>query len=74
MAFSITLPAIPESRKDDLIYFDPTDTLDPVIGFNPFDFTDADDLDPRDKENYLTLKAGETYTIFERASATSALK
>ena len=49
MVFSITLPAIPESRKDDLIYFDPTDTLDPVIGFNPFDFTDADDLDPATK-------------------------
>ena len=65
--FQSLLPAIPESRKDDLIYFDPTDTLDPVIGFNPFDFTDADDLDPRDKENYLTLKAGETYTILERA-------
>ena len=65
--FQSLLPSIPESRKDDLIYFDPTDTLDPVIGFNPFDFTDADDLDPRDKENYLTLKAGETYTIFERA-------
>ena len=65
--FQSLLPVMPESRKDDLIYFDPTDTLDPVIGFNPFDFTDADDLDPHDKENYLTLKAGETYTIFERA-------
>ena len=65
--FQALLPAIPESRKDDLIYFDPTDTLDPVIGFNPFDFTDADDLTPHERENYLTLKAGETYTIFERA-------
>ena len=65
--FQSLLPAIPESRQDDLIYFDPTDTADPVIGFNPFDFTDADDLTPRDRENYLTLKAGETYTIFERA-------
>src|SRR5262245_47487001 len=61
------LPAIPDSRQDDLIYFNPTDTLDPVIGFNPFDFTDADDLTPHERENYLTLKAGEIYTIFERA-------
>ena len=65
--FQSLLPAIPESRKDDLIYFDPTDTLDPVIGFNPFDFTDADDLAPHERDSYLTLKAGETYTIFERA-------
>ena len=65
--FQALLPAIPEARRDDLIYFDPTDTLDPVIGFNPFDFTEADDLSPRERESYLTLKAGETYTIFERA-------
>jgi hypothetical protein len=65
--FQSLIPAIPEDRLDDLIYFDPTDTTDPVIGFNPFDFTDADSLSPRERESYLTLKAGETYTIFERA-------
>src|SRR5687768_1391654 len=65
--FQSLLPAIPEHRRDDLIYFDPTDTTDPVIGFNPFDFSDADGLPPRERDAYLTLKAGETYTIFERA-------
>jgi len=45
-------------RKDQLIYFDPTDTTEPIIGFNPFHLEEGEDL---------TQKAGETYTIFERS-------
>src|SRR5205823_9144827 len=33
--FQELLPYIPESRKNDLIYFDPTDIQPPIIGFNP---------------------------------------
>jgi len=45
-------------RKDQLIYFDPTDTTEPIIGFNPFHLEEGEDL---------TQKAGETFTIFERS-------
>lgn len=56
--FEALLDLLPPDRADSLIYFDPTDTRPPVIGFNPFTFEDGDDLNQ---------KAQETYTIFERA-------
>jgi Type IV secretion-system coupling protein DNA-binding domain len=56
--FEELLDLLPSERADSLIYFDPTDTRPPVIGFNPFTFEDGDDLNQ---------KAQETYTIFERA-------
>jgi hypothetical protein len=56
--FEDLLALIPPERANDLIYFDPTDTTPPVIGFNPFALEDGDDLNQ---------KAQETYTIFERA-------
>ena len=65
--FTKLLPSIPESRLDDLIYFDPTDTRPPIIGVNPFDFSEANELPPLAREELLTQRAGELYTIFERA-------
>jgi hypothetical protein len=56
--FEALLPFIDTARRDDLIYFDPTDTTDPIIAFNPFHLEEGEDL---------TQKAGETYTIFERS-------
>jgi len=47
-----------EESRQHVIYFDPTDTTPPIVGFNPFHFEEGEDL---------TQKAGETYTIFERA-------
>ena len=38
------VPYIPEHRLDDVIYFDPTDTTFPMIGFNPFYFEPPDNL------------------------------
>ena len=37
------VPYIPEHRLDDVIYFDPSDTTSPIIGFNPFFFEPPDD-------------------------------
>jgi len=65
--FQTLLASIPDNRKDDLIYFDPTDLSSPIIGFNCFDFSEAKDLSQQERESYLTQRAGETYTIFERA-------
>ena len=65
--FNALLPYIPPERKDQLIYFDPTDTTDPVVGFNPFDFSEADSLSQSERDFLLTQKAGETYTALERA-------
>jgi hypothetical protein len=56
--FEDLLDLLLPNRANSLIYFDPTDTNKPVIGFNPFTFEDGDDLNQ---------KAQETYTIFERA-------
>jgi len=56
--FEDLLDLVPPERAHSLIYFDPTDTRSPVIGFNPFTFEVGDDLNQ---------KAQETYTIFERA-------
>jgi hypothetical protein len=58
------VPYIPEHRLDDVIYFDPTDTTLPMIGFNPFYFEPPDN--PRDYQLLKSRKAGETYTILER--------
>jgi len=52
------LPYIPPARAKDLIYIDPSDTSEPIIGFNPFA------LEPGADHNQ---KAQETYTILERA-------
>ena len=52
------LTFIPEERKDDLIYFDPTDIKPPIIGFNPLALEDGEDLNQ---------KAGETMTVLTRA-------
>jgi hypothetical protein len=65
--FHALLAAMPESHHDDLLYFDPTDTTAPRIGFNCFDFRAGDTLPPAERDAYLTQCAGETYTIFERA-------
>jgi hypothetical protein len=56
--FEKLLAFIPESRKDDLIYFDPTDTKPPIIGFNPLALEAGEDLNQ---------KAGETMTALKRA-------
>jgi energy-coupling factor transporter ATP-binding protein EcfA2 len=56
--FQDLLAYIPEPRKNDLIYFDPTDTQPPVIGFNPLALEKGEDLE---------AKVGETMTIFKRA-------
>jgi ABC-type dipeptide/oligopeptide/nickel transport system ATPase subunit len=56
--FEELLDLLPPERAASLIYFDPTDTKEPVIGFNPFILEDGDDLNQ---------KSQETYTIFERA-------
>jgi hypothetical protein len=56
--FEDLLKYVPESRKNDLIYFDPTDIQPPVIGFNPLILEKGEDLE---------AKAGETMTIFKRA-------
>jgi len=56
--FQDLLSYIPESRKNDLIYFDPTDIQPPIIGFNPLTLEKGEDLE---------AKAGETMTIFKRA-------
>jgi hypothetical protein len=58
------VPYIPEHRLDDVIYFDPTDTTFPMIGFNPFYFESPDNS--RDYQLLKSRKAGETYTILER--------
>jgi hypothetical protein len=65
--FQKLLAYIPEHRHNDLIYFDPTSTAPPIIGVNPFDFTEAAELPPLAREELLTQRAGELYTIFERA-------
>jgi len=49
------LPFIPESRLDDVIYFNPADSN--PIPFNPLNLNEGEDLD---------LKADETLTIFKR--------
>jgi hypothetical protein len=65
--FQKLLAYIPESRQSDLIYFDPTNTTPPIVGINPFDFSEAADLAPLARDELLTQRAGELYTIFERA-------
>ena len=65
--FQKLLPYIPDNRKDDLIYYDPTDTRQPIIGFNCFDFHEAETLAPLEREELITQRAGELYTIFSRA-------
>jgi hypothetical protein len=52
------LPAFPQHRSRDLIYFDPSDLREPIIAVNPFRLEPGEDLH---------LKAGELYTIFSRA-------
>jgi hypothetical protein len=52
------LARFPAHRVDDLIWFDPADVTPPVIGFNPFRPEPGEDLH---------LKAGELYTVLERA-------
>ncbi len=56
--FENLLHCIPRHRTDDLIYFDPSDTTPPIVGFNPFHFEPGEDF---------TQKAGEVATIFSRA-------
>src|SRR5207244_1368523 len=56
--FDKLLAYIPPSRTNDLIYFDPTDTEPPVIGFNPLTLEEGEDLNQ---------KAGETMTTLQRA-------
>jgi len=56
--FEDLLLFIKKPRDLDLIYFDPTDTKEPFIAFNPFHLEEGENL---------TQKAGETYTIFERS-------
>ena len=53
------LHLIPPTRAHDLIYFDPTDTTEPLIGFNPFEAVPRQDL---------VSHAGEVYTVLERAA------
>jgi hypothetical protein len=55
--FERLLAFIPPERTDDLIYFDPTDTKPPIIGFNPLALEAGEDL---------TQKAGETMTALKR--------
>jgi len=59
------LPSVPDIDERDILYFDPTDNREPIVGFNPFHF-DAPD-DPHEREHLLYLQAGEVYTIFIRA-------
>jgi DNA helicase HerA-like ATPase len=56
--FNKLLAYIPTSRKNDLIYLDPTDIKGRVIGFNPFTLEEGEDL---------RAKVGETMTVLERA-------
>ena len=56
--FENLLHCIPRDRAQDLIYFDPSDTTPPIVGFNPFHFEPGEDF---------TQKAGEVATIFSRA-------
>jgi len=37
------VPYVPEHRLDDVMYFDPSDTTSPIIGFNPLAFEPPDD-------------------------------
>jgi len=52
----LILPAIPESRLDDVVYFNPADTEHP-IPFNPLQLDPGEDLD---------LRVDETFAIFKR--------
>lgn len=56
--FENLLHCIPRHRTDDLIYFDPSDTTAPIVGFNPFHLEAGEDF---------TQKAGEVATILTRA-------
>ena len=50
------MPYIPENRIDDVVYFNPSDTLSP-IPFNPLYLADGEDID---------LKVDDNLTIFKR--------
>jgi hypothetical protein len=50
------MPYVPENRIDDVVYFNPSDTLSP-IPFNPLFLADGEDID---------LKVDDNLTIFKR--------
>lgn len=50
---------------DRLLYFDPSDNTNPVVGFNPFHFEASDN--PQERQQLITQQAGETYTILTHA-------
>jgi hypothetical protein len=54
-----------EDLADRLLYFDPSDNTNPVVGFNPFHFEAPEDL--QEKQQLITQQAGETYTILTHA-------
>jgi hypothetical protein len=60
------IPHIQENRHEHLVYFDPSVRSGDVIGWNPFDFSDADRL-PKDKrEDLLAQRTGAISVILER--------
>ena len=50
---------------DRLLYFDPSDNTNPIVGFNPFHFEASDN--PQERQQLITQQAGETYTILTHA-------
>ena len=54
-----------EDLPDRLLYFDPSDNTNAIVGFNPFHFEAPDD--PQEKQQLITQQAGETYTILTHA-------
>src|SRR4029450_12218589 len=50
---------------DRLLYFDPSDNTNPIVGFNPFHFEASDNL--QERQQLMTPQAGETYTILTHA-------
>jgi hypothetical protein len=54
-----------EDLADRLLYFDPSDNTNPIVGFNPFHFEAPDN--PQEKQQLITQQAGETYTILTHA-------
>jgi len=57
---------------DRLLYFDPSDNTNPVVGFNPFHFEAPDDQ--RERQQLITQQAGETYTILTHALGDLGIK
>lgn len=72
--FADLLLYLDDADCDRLVYFDPTDTTEPIVGFNPFDFSEGDSAPAHERDRLLTLKAQETHTIFERATGDLGVK